>query len=186
MQSVFLKLYEKLWSHQLRSQSTHLSAFPILIDQTGRPGRPSYAIAREFLEELKGLGFAWTKIAAMFKISRWTIMRRVRDYGLQNLAKFSDISDQQVDEIITNYISGHGSTTGEVYLRGHFRALGYNIQRKRMRESLNRVDPRNTALRWGALVSRRKYFVPWPNSLWHMDGHHSLIRWGFVIHGSVY
>ena len=185
LQSVFLKLYEKLWSYQLRSQSTHLSAFPILIEQTGRPGRPPYVIAREFLEELRGLGFAWTKIAAMFKVSRWTIMRRVRDYGLQDLAKFSDISDQQVDEVITNYISGHGSTTGEVYLRGHFRALGYNIQRQRIRESLNRVDPRNTALRWGALVSRRKYFVPWPNSLWHMDGHHSLIRWGFVIHGCV-
>lgn len=144
LQSVFLKLYEKLWSHQLRSQSTHLSAFPSLIDQTGRPGRPPYVIAREFLEELRGLGFAWTKIAAMFKVSRWTIMRRVRDYG-----------------------------------------LGYNIQRKRIRESLNRVDPRNTALRWGALVSRRKYFVPWPNSSWHMDGHHSLIRWGFVIHGCI-
>ena len=66
----------------------------------------------------------------MFKLSRWTIMRRVRDYGVQNLAKFSDISDQQVDEIITNYISGHGSTTEEVYLRGHFRALGYKIQIK--------------------------------------------------------
>ena len=106
LQSVFLKLYEKLRSHQLRSQSTHLSAFPILIDQTGRPGRPPYVIAREFLKELRGLGFAWTKIAAMFKVSRWTMMCRVRDYGLQNLAKFSDISDQQVDEIITNYISG--------------------------------------------------------------------------------
>ena len=73
LQSVFLKLYEKLWSHQQRSQSTHLSAFPILIDQTGRPGRPPYVIAREFLEELRGLGFAWSKIAAMFKVSRWTI-----------------------------------------------------------------------------------------------------------------
>ena len=26
-------------------------------------------------------------------------------------------------------------------------------------------------------------FVTWPNSLWHIDGHHSLIRWQFVIHG---
>ena len=47
------------------------------------------------------------------------------------------------------------------------------------------MDPRNSALRWGALVSRRVYFVPWPNSLWHLDGHHSLIRWGFVIHGCI-
>ena len=45
--------------------------------------------------------------------------------------------------------------------------------------------PRNTALRWGALVLRRKYYVPWPNSLWHIDGHryHSLIKWRFVVHG---
>jgi len=76
-------------------------------------------------------------------------------------------------------------TTGKTYLRGHFRANGYTVQRRRIRESLNRVDPKNTALRWGALVSRRVYFVQWPNSLWHIDGHHSLIHWGFVIHGCI-
>ena len=32
------------------------------------------------------------------------------------------------------------------------------------------------------LVKRRKYNVPGPNSLWHLDGNHSLINWGFVIH----
>ena len=24
-----------------------------------------------------------------------------------------------------------------------------------------------------------------PNSLWHIDGHHSLVNWGFVIHGGI-
>ena len=24
-----------------------------------------------------------------------------------------------------------------------------------------------------------------PNSLWHIDGHHSLVSWGFVIHGGI-
>lgn len=43
----------------------------------------------------------------------------------------------------------------------------------------------STALRWGALVPRRVSFVPWHNSLWHQDGHHSLIRWGSVIHGCI-
>ena len=33
------------------------------------------------------------------------------------------------------------------------------------------------------MVSRRAYSVPGPNSLWHIDGHHSLITSGFVIHG---
>ena len=59
------------------------------------------------------------------------------------------------------------------------------MQRRRIRESLNRVDARNSALKCGALVSRRVYFVSWTNSLWHLDGHHSLIRWGFVIHGCI-
>ena len=48
-----------------------------------------------------------------------------------------------------------------------------------------RMDPQNTALRWGVVVSRRAYHVPWPNSLWHLDGHHSLIRWKLVIHGCI-
>ena len=35
------------------------------------------------------------------------------------------------------------------------------------------------------VVSRRTYQVPWPNSLWHLDGHHSLIRWKIVMHGCI-
>jgi hypothetical protein len=61
------------------------------------------------------------------------------------------------------YISNHGNTTGESYMRGHFRALGYYVPRRRVRAGINRVYPRTTALRWGALVSRRVYSVPWPN-----------------------
>ena len=112
-------------------------------------------------------------------------MRRVRLFDLEHFSRFSTITDVEIDGIIRDFISRHGSTTGEPYLRGYFRAMGYTVQRRRIRESLNRVDPRNTALRWGALVSRGVYFVPWPNSLWHLDGHHSLIRWGFVIHGCI-
>ena len=37
----------------------------------------------------------------------------------------------------------------------------------------------------GVVVSRQTYQVPWPNSLWHLDGHHSLIRWKIVIHGCI-
>ena len=32
---------------------------------------------------------------------------------------------------------------------------------------------------------RRAYSVAGPNSLWHLDGHHSLVHWGFVIHGAI-
>lgn len=31
--------------------------------------------------------------------------------------------------------------------------------------------------RWHRAVQRRKYNVPGPNALWHIDGNHSLIHW---------
>ena len=27
--------------------------------------------------------------------------------------------------------------------------------------------------------------MSWSNSLWHIDGHHSLVRWRFVVHGGI-
>ena len=35
---------------------------------------------------------------------------------------------------------------------GYMKALGFRIQRKRIRESMARMDPQNTALRWGVVV----------------------------------
>ena len=55
----------------------------------------------------------------------------------------------------------------------------------RVQESLQRVDPLSCLLRLHQPISRRRYSVPGPNSLWHIDGHHSLICWGFDIRGGV-
>ena len=59
------------------------------------------------------------------------------------------------------------------------------MQPRRFRDCLLRVGPDNRILRWGVVVSRRVYYAPQPNSGWHLDGHHSLIRWGLVIHGCI-
>lgn len=40
-------------------------------------------------------------------------------------------------------------------------------------------------IRWAQAVIRRKYTVPFINSLWHIDGLHRLRRWGFVVHGGI-
>ena len=147
-------------------------------------GRPRFVIAQELLENLRSLGCTWIQIARMLHISRWTIQRRMVEYGL-NCGGWSDINDDQLDTIIRGYKSRHGVTTGQSYIIGHIRSLGYLVQRDRVRAAINRVDPANTALRWAAVITRRVYSVLWPNSLWHIDGHHSLIRWGFVIHGCI-
>ena len=63
--------------------------------------------------------------------------------------------------------------------------MNVHVQRYRIRSALHRVDPLGAMLRRNEPIVRRRYAVPGPNSLWHVDGHHSLIRWGFVVHGGV-
>ena len=109
----------------------------------------------------------------------------MEEYGLKDIKGFDHLLDEELDKIISSYISNHGTATGQNYVGGHLRSFGLRIQKWRIREINTRVDPQNTALRWGVVVSRRTCQVPWPNSLWHLDGHHSLIRWKIVIHGCI-
>lgn len=50
---------------------------------------------------------------------------------------------------------------------------------RRVQESMRRVDPQGVLMRSLQLNPRRrrKYTVPAPNSLWHIDGNHKLIRY---------
>ena len=47
------------------------------------------------------------------------------------------------------------------------------------------IDSEGVALRFRLPVRRRSYNVGSPNSLWHIDGNHNLIRWNLVIHGGI-
>ena len=70
-------------------------------------------------------------------------------------------------------------------IQGMLTGMGHFVQCYRVREYLQRVNPLSCLLRHYQPISRRKYSVPYPNSLWHIDGHNSLICWGFVSHGGV-
>ena len=148
-------------------------------------GKPAFDISAELLEDFLSLGFSYTRISEMLGVSRWTVSRRIKDYGLEDFKSFSKLYDDELDKVVRGYIREHGATSGQVYLTGYLRSLGLRVQRRRVRECLARLDPQNRALRWGIVVSRRVYRVPWPNSLWHLDGHHPLIRWKLVIHGCI-
>ena len=68
---------------------------------------------------------------------------------------------------------------------GALRSLGLHIQRWKVREILRKIYPVGTALRWNKAIYRRKYSVPCPNALWHIDGNHKLIQWRLVIHAGI-
>ena len=43
-----------------------------------------------------------------------------------------------------------------------------------------RVDPAGSVMRRLRALNRRKYHVPGPRSLWHMDSNHKLIRYNHL------
>lgn len=146
-------------------------------------GRPKIYINVDQVELLRSGGYTWDEIADCFLVSRATIWRRLREAGVV-ASKYSDISDRELDNIVGSLRRRHPHS-GQNMIQGMLTGMGHFLQRYRIRESLQRIDPLSCLLRRHQPISRRKYSVPGPNSLWHIDGHHSLVRWGFVIHGGV-
>lgn len=149
------------------------------------PGRPKYDIREDTLIDSRSLGFKWNEIAHMLLVSRWTIRRRVAQFGLENISGFSKITDSELDNKVRQFMEEHGSFIGSSMVSGHLKSIGLRVQRHRIRNCLARIDPNNSRIRWAITITRRVYYVPGPNSLWHIGGHHSLITWGFVIHGAI-
>ena len=111
-----------------------------------------------------------------------TVRRRVTEYDLESSLKFSHIDDQLLDLTVKD-IQKQYPNWGEKSVQGHLSSVGFKVQRWRVRDSLKRVCPFSVRERFRRAIHRREYHVPFPNSLWHIDGYHKLIRWRIVIHG---
>ena len=69
---------------------------------------------------------------------------------------------------------------------GILRSKGFFLPRHRVRDFIGDHDPVSVLLHWTQATVLRKYSVAGPNALLHIDGLHKLIRWGFVVHGSMW
>ena len=97
------------------------------------------------------------------------------------------MTDNQIDSI-TRDAKETLPNFGERMLLGYFLSKGHRVQRKRIRESIVRVDPDGLDERrqlFSHRIQRRVYSVPHAHYMWHLDGNHKMIRWGFVIHVGV-
>ncbi|CAL8397689.1 unnamed protein product [Boreogadus saida] len=90
--------------------------------------------------------------------------------------------ESDLDDLVTELVSGN-DLVGPESVRAALRARGLCVQRRRVRESMLCTNPGAAALR--SLLQRPERQVQGPNSLWHIDGNHKLIRWRMVIHGGI-
>ncbi|KAM8726521.1 uncharacterized protein AB9X84_002922 [Acanthopagrus schlegelii] len=108
----------------------------------------------------------------------------MKSFQISARKRFTLISDANLEEHVRR-LHNQFPRSGSEMMRAYLHAEGIVVPRRRVRETLNRIDPVAAAQRWSQTVARRTYRVPFPNSLWHIDGHMRLIRWGFVTHAGI-
>ena len=171
--AVSLSLLEELNS-STSGACSHGYAVPVLHENSR--GRPRFDIKPEQLEYLLTLGLKCPKIAEVLGVSLSTIRRRMTEYGFSVTSLYANITDQELDRIVSE-IKQQFPNSGYRLMHGHLLSRGLRIHQARVRASLHRVDPDGVVIRWASAVVRRKYSVFSPLSLWHLDGHHKLIRY---------
>lgn len=159
---------------------------PFVLVYTGRPGRPAKKISRDALEWASKCSLKINDIAKLFNVHRNHLRLQMKAAGLST-SRFTEISDEDLNGVVRDAMSEHPDT-GIAYLTGHLRA-NYNlrVQRSRIRAAVHNVDAVAASLRKQATAKKRRgqYHVSRLHALWHIDGHHKLIKWGIVIHGVI-
>jgi len=108
----------------------------------------------------------------------------MREYGISSRSRFSTICDSDLEAVVSSFVRNNPNL-GERSVDGLLRSQGVVVQRQRLRNTMRAVDPAGVHLRLRRSLHRREYRVEAPNSLWHVDGYHKLIRWKIVIHGGI-
>ena len=148
------------------------------------PNRPKLSIPECQLSFLLSCHFCQSDIAAMFNCSTRTIHRRIVEYGLEEHLTYDCMSDGDLDEVTAAYVARFPMAGAKSFC-GFLRSQGIKVQRQRVRDSMARVDPTGVQGRLKRSIHRRVYSVEMPNSIWHIDGYHKLIRWQILIHGGI-
>ncbi|KAL4007965.1 hypothetical protein ACER0C_001817 [Sarotherodon galilaeus] len=144
----------------------------------GPTGRLRMALSPYHLNSLLELNLSIPAIAKILGMSRSTVFRRMNEFNLSVQALYSSLSDEELDQCITDIKSRHPHAGCE---------NGHRIQYQRVRSSMHRVDTAGVVSRMVSLgcIARRAYSVPGPQSLMHIDTNHKLIRYNIVIFGGI-
>jgi hypothetical protein len=172
------------WREHRMSLDLRMVPTPICC-HNGRRGQPKFEIHKDQVEYLVSLSFTWNEISMLLGVSRMTLYRRRLELEMIDDPPTSQLSDDELYHLVRVFRNDN-PYVGESMTAGLLRSRGYHVTRSRIRAALRFNDPLGAALQWpGGAIKRRVYSVPGPNSLWHIDSHHKLIRWRLVTHDGI-
>jgi len=122
------------------------------------------------------------ELARVLGVHRNTLHLYMKSQGIER--RYTCISDADLDKLIGEF-KARRPESGIQYIVGFLRKSGIRVQYHHIIQSVRRIDRLGQTLRERRVMTRHKYHVERPNALWHMDGHHKLIRWGIVIHAFI-
>lgn len=147
-------------------------------------GRPQLIISDRQLLLLYNEGFSAREIAEIFRCSKSVVYKLCYERGLKFRNRYSNMNREELTVAIKDLHEQHPNSGIEM-MSGYLKSMGLSVQRSKIRETLRLVDPVGCEARKRKSIRRRIYNVPCPNSLWHIDAHCKLIRWGFITHGCI-
>ena len=148
-------------------------------------GRPRISLPWETITVYRSSNHSWTEIASILGIHPRTLRRYRLRYNYQDPNPYSAITDEELDEIVARTLSQTSGVIGSKFMSSVLQDQGHRVVRRRVRESMARVDILGNLERWASWIPRSVYSVRGPNSLWHMDGNLKLKDYGFVLHGAI-
>ena len=160
---------------RLKDEEEQRIGIEIHFESSSYPGRPRFHITEEQLAHLLQLNFSCATIATMFGVSLRTIRRRMNEYNLSARACYSSIEETDLDHVVRE-LKEEFPNSGYRIMDGLLRQRGIRVKQFQLREAMHRVDPNGITVRFSDFIQRRKYHVPGPQALWHVDGNHKLIK----------
>lgn len=143
------------------------------------------------LQHLLSIGFGVKQIASDGLLGGVMHRNTLHNYMKRNsipgpTKRYANISDCDLSKKLKE-LTDRYPHSGVRELLSHLRAQDppLVVQRRRIEKLLAAVDSVGMASRWAQAISRRVYSVATPNSLWHIDTNHALIRWNFVVDGCI-
>ena len=114
-------------------------------ERSGRPGRPKITINKQQILFLRELRFTWSRIAAMYGISRKTLYNIRQQIGMRRESdgdhtQFTCISDADLQEQV-QAVKLIMPDAGQSMIHGVLLARGVNVPLSRLQECILVVDP---------------------------------------------
>ena len=156
--------------HRDSSIGNLIHIIPVISEPSGRyrAGRPCLKFDTTWLADVVSPSRHIPKqtLARTLGVHQNTLHRHMKMNGISK--EYSPIPNAGL-HFITAFLTSHG----------------LRVQQARIQSSMQCINPLGRFVRYSNAIQRCVYESPWSNYVWHIDGHHKLIRWGFIIHGMI-